>query len=136
MTYLGYLNSVSGMQYWLFTGREDHNINIYESGVTRKNLFPGWPNSYGPTATTIKQQTYVKSERQKVIRTHAMGRTAAMELGEQIKSAILVQEVISRRNIIDVIVDKNSITLIKEANKMHSLSFTITYTDDLPSQHV
>jgi hypothetical protein len=130
------MNSLVGQQYWLFTGREDYNINIYDSGVTKKNLFPGWPKSYGPTATTIKQQTYVKSERQKVIRTHAISRTKAMELGEQIKSAILVQDVTSKRNMIDVIVDKNSITIVKEANKMHSLTFTITYTDDLPSQHV
>jgi hypothetical protein len=59
-----------------------------------------------------------------------------MELGEQIKSAILVQVVTSKRDRITVLVDTNSFTIVKEADKMHSLSFTITYTDDLPSQHV
>jgi hypothetical protein len=136
MTYLGWLNSLGGVQYWLFTGRKDYNIDIYDSGVTRKNVFPGWPNSYGPTADTIKQQTFRKSQRQEVIRTHAISRTAAMELGEQIKSAILVQVVTSKRDRITVLVDTNSFTIVKEADKMHSLSFTITYTDDLPSQHV
>jgi hypothetical protein len=136
MTYLGWLNSLGGVQYWLFTGRKDYNIDIYDSGVTRKNVFPGWPNSYGPTADTIKQQTFRKSQRQEVVRTHAISRTAAMELGEQIKSAILVQVVTSKRDRITVLVDTNSFTIVKEADKMHSLSFTITYTDDLPSQHV
>jgi hypothetical protein len=136
MTYLGWINSLGGVQYWLFTGRKDYNIDIYDSGVTRKNVFPGWPNSYGPTADTIKQQTFRKSQRQEVIRTHAISRTAAMELGEQIKSAILVQVVTSKRDRITVLVDTNSFTIVKEADKMHSLSFTITYTDDLPSQHV
>jgi hypothetical protein len=87
-------------------------------------------------ADTIKQQTFRKSQRQEVIRTHAISRTAAMELGEQIKSAILVQVVTSKRDRITVLVDTNSFTIVKEADKMHSLSFTITYTDDLPSQHV
>jgi hypothetical protein len=136
MTYLTWMNSLAGQQYWLFTGRRDYNIDIYDSGVTKKNLFPGWPNSYGPTADTIKQQTYRKAQRQKVVRTHAISRTAAMELGEQIKSAILVQEVTSKRDKITVLVDTDSFTIVKEANKMHSLTFTITYTDDLPSQHV
>jgi hypothetical protein len=136
MTYLGWKNSLGGVQYWLFTGRKDYNIDIYDSGVTRKNVFPGWPNSYGPTADTIKQQTFRKSQRQEVVRTHAISRTAAMELGEQIKSAILVQVVTSKRDRITVLVDTNSFTIVKEADKMHSLSFTITYTDDLPSQHV
>jgi hypothetical protein len=136
MTYLGWINSLGGVQYWLFTGRKDYNIDIYDSGVTRKNVFPGWPNSYGPTADTIKQQTFRKSQRQEVVRTHAISRTAAMELGEQIKSAILVQVVTSKRDRITVLVDTNSFTIVKEADKMHSLSFTITYTDDLPSQHV
>lgn len=136
MTYLGYMNSVGGMQYWLFTGRKDYNIDIYESGVTKKNVFPGWPNSYGSTADTITQQTYRKVKRQEVVRTHAINRTSAMELGEQIKSAILVQVINSKRDRITVLVDTDSFTIVKEANKMHSLTFTITYTDDLPSQHV
>jgi hypothetical protein len=32
MTYLGWINSLGGVQYWLFTGRKDYNIDIYDSG--------------------------------------------------------------------------------------------------------
>lgn len=136
MTYLSWLNNLGGFQYWLFTGRKDYNVDIYEAGTTKQNIFPGWPNSYGPNADTIKKQTYRKVQRQEVVRTHAIDRTAAMELGEQIKSAVLVQIITSRRDRTTVIVDTDSFTLVKEANKMHSLTFTITYTADLPSQHV
>lgn len=130
------MNHLSGPQYWLFTGRKDYNIDVYEAGVTRKNIFPGWPNSYGPNADTIKRQTFRKVQKQEVVRSHALSRTKAMELGEQIKSAVLVQIITSKRDRRTVIVDTNSFTLVKEADKMHSLSFTITYTDDLPSQHI
>lgn len=136
MTYLGWLNNLSGMQYWPFTGRKDYNIDIYEAGVTRKNIFPGWPNSYGPNADTIERQTYRKVKKQEVVRSHALSRTKAMELGEQIKSAVLVQIITSRRDRRTVRVDTNSFTIVKESDKMHSLSFTINYTDDLPSQHI
>lgn len=135
MTYLGWMNSLGGMQYWLFTGRKDYNIDIYESGVTKNNIFHQWPNSYGPNADTIVKQTYRKSRKQEVVRTHALDRTAAMELGEQIKSAVLVQIITSKRDRTTVLVDTDSFTLVKEASKMHSLTFTITYTNDLPSQH-
>lgn len=136
MTYLGYLNSLGGMQYFLFTGRKDYNIDIYESGVTQNNIFPQWPRSYGPDADTIARQTHRKARKQEVVRTHAIGQTKAMELGEQIKTSTLVQIITSKRDRRTVLVDTDSFTLVKEANKMHSLTFTITYTDDLPSQHV
>lgn len=130
------MNSLSGMQYFLFTGRKDYNIDIYDAGVTNNNIFPQWPKSYGPNADTISKQTHRKARKQEVVRTHAIGRTAAMELGEQIKTSPLVQIITSRRDRRTVLVDTDSFTLVKEANKMHSLTFTITYTDDLPSQTV
>lgn len=136
MIYLGWMNSLGGMQYFLFTGRKDYNIDIYEAGTTKQNIFPQWPKSYGATADTITKQTYRKSRKQEVVRTHAIDRTKAMELGEQIKSSPLVQIIESKRDRRTVIVDTDSFTLVKEADKMHSLTFTITYTDDLPSQHV
>jgi hypothetical protein len=136
MTYLGWMNSLGGMQYFLFLGRKDYNIDIYDAGVTKTNIFPGWPKSYGPNADTISKQTHRKARRQDVVRTHAISRTVAMELGEQIKTSPLVQIITSRRDRRTVIVDTDSFTLVKEANKLHALAFTITYTDDLPSQTV
>lgn len=136
MIYLGWLNNLGGMQYFLFTGRKDYNIDIYEAGTTKENIFPGWPKSYGATADTITKQTFRKSRRQEVVRTHAIDRTRAMELGEQIKSSPVVQIITSKRDRRTVLVDTDSFTLVKEADKMHALTFTITYTNDLPTQHV
>lgn len=136
MTYLSWLNHLGGFEYWLFVGRKDFNIDIYESGDTKVNILLNWPKSYNTNADTIRKQTFRKSRRQEVIRTHAIDRTTAMEIGTQIKSSPLVQIIDSRRDRTTVLVDTESFTIVKEANKLHSLSFTITYTNDLPTQHV
>jgi hypothetical protein len=57
-------------------------------------------------------------------------------MGEEIKSSPLVQIVNSRRDRRTVIVDEQSFTVTQDRSKIHSLSFTITYTDEIPSQTV
>ena len=134
--YLTWLNNLGGFEYWLFVAYVDHQIAVNETGETKKNVFAGWPKSYGPNADTITKQTFRRTKKQKVIRTQTYTREQAMEIGEQLKSSPLVQLISSRRNRRTVIVDSDSIVVVKGANKIHTLSFTITYTDDYPTQHV
>lgn len=134
--YVTWMNSLSGFEYWPFVSYVDHQISVTETGETKKNLFAGWPKSYGANADTVTKQTFRKTKKQKVIRTQTYTREQAMEIGEQIKSSPLVQLISSRRNRRTVIVDSDSIAVVKGSNKIHTLSFTITYTDDYPTQHV
>ena len=134
--WLSWLNPLGGFDYWLFTGRKDHIINVEETGQTRKNIFPGWPKSYGANADTITKQTYRKTRKQKVIRSQVLTRAQAEQMGEQIKSSPLVQIITSRRDRRTVIVDEGTLTVRREADKVHTLSFTVSYTDDYPSQTV
>lgn len=134
--YITWLNNLGGFEYWLFTGYKDHLLSIEETGETKKNIFPQWPKSYGSHADTITKQTFRKTKKQKLIRSQNLTRAQAELLGEEIKSAILVQIVTSRRDRRTVIVDNSSFTVRREIDKIHSLSFTITYTDDYPIQHV
>lgn len=134
--YIAWINPVGGVDYWLFTGYKDHIIDVVETGETRKNLFPGWPRSYGASADTINKQTFRRTRKQKIIRSQMLTSTQATEMGEQIKSSPLVQIISSRRDRRTVIVDESSITVRRERDKLHTLSFTITYTDDYPSQTV
>lgn len=134
--YLTWKNYLGGHDYWLFTGYKDHNIEVIETGEAKKNIFQNWPKSYGATADTITKQTFRKTRKTKVIRSQLLTASQAEQMGEQIKSAILVQIIISRRDRRTVIVDSNSVTVRKESNKVHTLSFTITYTDEYPSQTV
>lgn len=133
--WLSWMNYTGGPNYWLFTGYKDHGIDVQETGETTKNIFPQWPKSYGAHADTIVKQTFRKTKKQKVIRSQVLTRDQAEQIGEQIKSSPLVQIIVSRRDRRTVIVDNNSIVVRKEANKVHTISFTITYTDDYPGQH-
>lgn len=134
--WLSWLNPLGGFDYWLFTGYKDHQINVEETGTTTKNIFPGWPKSYGPTADTITKQTYRKTRKQQIIRSQSLTYSQAQEMGEQIKSSPLVQIITSRKDRRTVIVDDGSITVRRESDKMHTLSFNISFTDNYPSQTV
>lgn len=134
--WLSWLNPLGGFDYWLFTGRKDHIIAVEETGQTKTNIFPGWPKSYGANADTITRQTFRKTKKQKVIRSQVLTRTQAEQMGEHIKSSPLVQIITSRRDRRTVIVDDGSLTVQRESDKVHTLSFTISYTDDYPSQTV
>lgn len=132
--YISWLNYLGGFDYWPFTGYKDNNLEVVETGTTKRNIFPGWPKSYGANADTITKQTFRKTRKTKVIRSQVLTRTQGTELGEQIKSSILVQYIVSRRDRRTIIVDDSSFTVTQDKNKVHFLNFTITYTDDYPSQ--
>jgi hypothetical protein len=134
--WLSWLNPLGGFEYWLFTGYKDHNITVNETGETKKNIFPNWPKSYGAGADTITKQTFRKTVKQKTLRSQVLTSTQAEQLGEQLKSSILVQIITSRRDRRTVTIDDSSMTVRKESNKVHTLSFNITYTDEYPTQKV
>ena len=134
--YISWLNNLGGFEYWPFTGYKDHNLEVIETGETTKNIFPGWPRSYGANADTIRKQTYRRTRKSKLIRSQVLTRDQANNMGEEIKSSPLVQIVNSRRDRRTVIVDEQSFTVTQDRSKVHSLSFTITYTDEIPSQTV
>ena len=132
--YISWFNYLAGFQYWPFTGFKDHNLEVLETGTTKKNIFPGWPRSYGANADTITKQTYRRTKKSKTVRSQLLTRAQAEYLGEQIKSSPLVQLIITRRDRRTLIVDDGSFTVVQDRNKVHSLSFTVTYTDEYPSQ--
>lgn len=134
--YISWLNNLGGFEYWPFVGYKDHNLEITETGTTTKNIFPQWPKSYGVNADTIRKQTFRKSRKQKVIRSQVLTRDQANVIGEEIKSSPLVQLITSRRDRRTLIVDDASFTVTQDRNKVHFLNFTVTYTDNVPTQHV
>jgi hypothetical protein len=134
--WITWLNYLGGFDYWLFTGYKDHAIEIGETGETKKNMFPGWPKSYGSHADTLTKQTFRKTRKQQVIRSQVLTATQAQEMCEQIKSSPLVQILTSRRDRRTVLVDTNSVVARKEKDKLHTITFTISFTDDYPGQTV
>lgn len=134
--YLSWLNNLGGFNYWLFMGYQDKLLLIEETGQTKKNIFPQWPKSYSAHADTITKQTFRRTKRQRIVRSWSLTKTQAEYLGEEIKSAVVVQIITNRRDRRTVLVDTDSFTVRREVDKIHYLTFTITYTDDYPIQHV
>jgi hypothetical protein len=129
--YISWQNNLGGFDYFPFTGYKDNNLEVIESGTTKKNIFPQWPKSYGATADTILKQSYRRTRKTKVIRSQVLTREQGNILGEQIKTSLIVQIITSRRDRRTVIVDDQSFTVTQDRNKVHFLNFTITYTDEL-----
>lgn len=133
--HLSWLNNLGGFDHWLFTAYADDIIDITDSGETEENIFPNWPDSYGEFADTIRKQTFRESRYQALVRSQHLTE-AQLTAIKNIKTSPLVQIVNSIYDRRTVIVDTDSITWKKEGSNLFEISFTITYTDDVPSQSV
>lgn len=135
-TYISWLNNLGGFEYWPFIAYQDKILSVEATGETKKNVFPQWPKSYGANADTITKQTFRRTRKQELVRSQHLSRTQAERIGEEIRSSPLVQIITTRRDRRTVIVDNSSVTVRRGIDKIHSLSFTISYTDQVASQTV
>jgi hypothetical protein len=133
--HLSWMVYPGGFDYFTFTAYPDHLIDITDSGETEENIFPDWPNSHGEFADTIRKQTFRTSRRQVLVRSQHVTKEQLAAI-KYIKTSPLVQIVNSIYDRRTVLVDTESFTERKGEDKLYSISFTITYTDDVPSQSV
>jgi len=136
LTYISWLNNLGGFEYWPFVGYKDKLLSVESTGETKKNIFHNWPKSYNTFADTISKQTFRRTRRQELVRSQHLSRTQAERIGDEIRSSPLVQIITTRRDRRTVIVDNSSVTVRRGVDKIHSLSFTISYTDQVASQTV
>lgn len=133
---MSWLNNLGGFEYWTFKAYTDHLVSIGETGTTSVNVIPSWPASYGEFADTEKRrETFRESTNQIVVRSQSLTQDQADAIS-YIKSSPLVQifnTVYDKRT---VIVDKDSFMVYRDNDKDFKIQFTITYTDDIPSQTV
>jgi len=132
---LSWLNYLGGFDYHLFTAESEHAIDITNSGETKQNIFPSWPNSYGEHADTIRKQTFRDSNTRIFVNSQYLTQDQADAIA-YIKTSPLVQIVNSRQDRRTVIVDSDSFVKYKDGDKTYSISFNISYTNDIPSQRV
>lgn len=132
---LSWLNYLGGFDYWRFTAEKEYDVDIVETGVTTNNIFPEWPNSYGEFSDTIRQQTFRDSKEKIVVRSQLMT-LEQLNAVSFIRTSPLVQIVNSIYDRRTVIVDSDSFKKYDEADNMFSITFTIEYTNDIPSQRM
>ena len=130
---LTFLNYLGGFEYFYFKAEKEFQVDVIDSGVTRNNIFNGWPNSYGPFADTIDRQTFRTSKRKIIVRSQHLTQNQRDVL-VYIRTSPVVQIVNSRIDRRTVIVDADSFKIYDEAEKLYTVQFSITYTDEIPSQ--
>jgi len=133
--YITWLNYLGGFEYFFFKMEKEYQVEIIASGQSRKNVFPGWPNSWGENADTIDRDTYTDAKNKIVVKSPYLSANQRDSL-KFIKVSPVVQIVYSRTNRRTVLVDKESFKVYSEDEKMYTLQFTISYTDQLPAQRV
>lgn len=133
--YITWLNNLGNFEYFLFTGKSLYQVDVEETGTTKKNILPSWPKSYGVTADTILKQTHRIARNTISVRTQHLTRNQ-MEVLTGIRTSPLVQIVVSRNNKRTVIVDSDSFKKYDETEDLFALQFSISYTDEIPSQRI
>lgn len=134
ISYLTWINPLGGFDYWPFISQQDYNVEIEDSGTTNKNIFPNWPKSYSSEADTIKKQTFRRSRESVLVRSQNLTKDQVRQL-KYIKTSPLVQILTDQKSRITVIPDTASFVLYKDADKMHTISFTIQFTNTVATQH-
>lgn len=132
---LTWLNNLGGFDYWNFTARKDHIVEIRETIETKKNILPQWPKSYSTNADTIRRQTARVSNKAYTVRSQYITQSEADALA-YIKSSVLVQIINSRQDRRTVIVDSDSFVIYPDGADLYSIAFNVSFTDDIPSQTV
>jgi hypothetical protein len=132
---LTWLNNLGGWEYWNFTAGKDYQIDIAGVEVVKQNILGGWPQSYGEFADTIERDISRVSKNQVIVRSQNLTRDEVTAISK-IKTSALVQIIDSKYNRRTVRVDSQSFKIYAEVDKLYTISFTITYTDDLPVQSV
>ncbi len=133
--YLTWLNPYGGFEYFFFTAEKEYQLSVEETGTTRQNVFPQWPKSWGEYADTVDKTTFRRLKKAVVVRSQYLTPNQRDVL-IYIKSSPVVQIVYSRTNRRTVLVEDQSFKIYDEAEKQFMITFTITHTDDLPSQRI
>lgn len=130
-----FLNHLGGFEYFFFTAKKEYGVDVEETGETRENILPNWPNSFGLNADTIDKQTYRKTRDYVIIRSQYISLNQLSALKE-VRTSPLVQIVTSRLDRRTVLVDTDSFKVRDEADKVYSVQFKVRFTNLNPSQRV
>lgn len=133
--YLTWLNNLGGFEYFLFIAFKEFDIDVVESATVKRNILPTWPKSYGSNADTIEKQTYRKTKKSILIRSQNVSLNQVNALA-MIKTSTLVQIMTTRNDRVTILVDTDTFKIYDERDKIFSITFKATLTNELPSQKI
>lgn len=132
---LSWLNYLGGFDHWTFKTNSDYGVSIEGTTKTTKNIFNTWPKSFGESADTILQETARASRQSITVRAEFISMQQVDDL-YRIRTSPVVQIVNSRTDRRTVLVDSDSFVYKKQGDKLFTLTFNVSLTDNLPSQNL
>jgi hypothetical protein len=134
--YFTWKNYLGGQDFWLFTAQKLFSVDVTESKTNEINIHNQWPKSYGEFADSITRQSSRKSKN--IVRVSSQYLTKEQMDGlAWIVSSPLVQILSTSGGVTTartVIVDTSTLKKYQDRDNLYSISFNITYTDELPVQ--
>ncbi len=138
--YLTWMNYLGGYDYWLFTAQKLYSVDVVESKTQTNNIYNNYPDSYGEFGQSIDNQS-IRRTKNTIRMTSQLLTQAQCDALAWIVSSPLVQimttNTVSEQTIPTqrtVIVDSNTLKKRQDRDNTFSISFNITYTDELPVQ--
>ena len=121
---------------WVFKAEKAWSVDVTENKTQEINIHNEWPKSWGEFADSVTKQSVRKSKT--VVRVVSQFVTKAQLDGiAWIVSSPLVQIVDTTSGVSTVrtvLVDPSTLRKYEDRDDTFSISFNITYTDELPSQ--
>jgi len=128
---LGWVNYLGGIDYWNFTAQKELGVDVFRTEQVKENiLLIDWVNG-----DTVRKEVKRESREYMVIRSQYLTEDELRAI-QYLRSSVLVQQIISPGQRRTVLVDNNSFVSFQEGDKLFSLEFRISFTDDIPVQNV
>ena len=120
----------------MFTAQKLYSVDVTESKTQETNIHNNWPKSYGEFADSITKQSVRKTKNVVKVTSQYVTKDQLDALAWVVSSP-LVQIITTTSSVTTartVIVDSGTLKKYQERDNLYSVSFTITYTDELPVQ--
>ncbi len=129
-TDLCWKNNLGGNDYWRFGAGKEKSIKTKKK-QTETNYFTQWPKSWGKHADKLMKNSMVEGFEEYRVRSQYVDLDKADGISG-IHTALTVQEITSRNDRREVIVDDGSFNIFEETDKLVEITFKMRYTDDKP----
>jgi hypothetical protein len=134
--HLRWMNYLGADDQWLFTAQKLYSVEVDESKTQSVNIQDNWPNSWGEFAESVLKQS-VRRTRNVVKVTSQYLTKAQLDGIAWLVSSPLVQICETSGGVTTVrtvLVDTQTLKKYQDRENLYSMSFNISYTDELPTQ--
>jgi len=114
--YITWLNTLGGWDYWLFTAKKDYGIEVDDVVLGERNIFQSFPDQF--QSETWQEVISLTAQNKITLRSQPMTREQLIEVSKMVYSKV-VQLVQSETDKYTIIIDKRSVSLYTDGDKLH-----------------